>query len=362
MKRLFKIMLVWIVFWPAGAVKAQVIAEEYRDAIACSAFRADTTSSSPACPSIANGNIHSTLFSIGDSIEYEFLNFNYSAVLDSGRAADSGAINFSGLAAGTYHLVISDSSCTTEYTFTLFAPSQPNYSGNTFRAVCYSDSVTSGCLNVSGGQVPYQFTWSNPEIIGGCPDNVPPGNYSVTITDANNCIDIVPNVVVFRDSSISALNVYLQQGQYFDSVTIAVSGGAAPYSINWGDGLSSLSGDTSEHRYITEGIMIIDITDGVGCSVYDSIVSSFASSITQPNDNPLKIYPNPATNQLFIENDQIAIDEIDVIDVTSKLMQRQYLNGSRQAVLNISALSNGVYLLNVKSGGQEYHSRFVKAP
>jgi Secretion system C-terminal sorting domain len=126
--------------------------------------------------------------------------------------------------------------------------------------------------------------------------------------------------------------------------------------------LSSLSGDTSEHRYITEGIMIIDITDGVGCSVYDSIVSSFASSITQPNDNPLKIYPNPATNQLFIENDQIAIDEIDVIDVTSKLMQRQYLNGSRQAVLNISALSNGVYLLNVKSGGQEYHSRFVKAP
>lgn len=64
--------------------------------------------------------------------------------------------------------------------------------GVTDDASCFN--IANGSINttVSGGQGPYQYTWSGPSAIGNIPDpvNLFPGNYSLTVTDAFGCTQV----------------------------------------------------------------------------------------------------------------------------------------------------------------------------
>jgi hypothetical protein len=50
----------------------------------------------------------------------------------------------------------------------------------------------SAAVSVSSGQAPYQFSWSHSGAVSGnTAAGLAAGNYSVTVTDANNCTDVI---------------------------------------------------------------------------------------------------------------------------------------------------------------------------
>jgi hypothetical protein len=318
-------------------------------------------STDPTCPFLNNGVINAILYAHGDSIIFKLLDFNSTAVLDSGVVADSGAINFTSLVAGTYPLVISDSFCTALYDITLFAPLPPNYTGNSLTPSCYGDSSSSGCVNIAGGTQPFSYVWSDPAISGACPYNMAAGNYKLTVTDANNCSTVISDIIVLQNPAITYQKTGEQQGPNTDSVTLSITGGSPPYTVFWGDGGITQTSSTGGHLYTTATLNQVTIQDSIGCYVYDTIVSSFSIGILQTSSSSIIIFPNPATGQLFIESNEIAMDEIEILDITGKQVLHQYLNGAHQSMMNIPELTDGVYLLNVRSAGLEYRSRFVKA-
>ena len=322
---------------------------------------ADTTLINPKCPSLTNGAIHAVLNSNLNTVSYKLLNFNSTAVLDSGTVISGGTVIFSSLVAGTYPLNISDSLCSVSYDITLYAPSQPNFTGSNFSYSCYGDSNATGCLNLSGGTAPFNFSWSDPGITGQCPANMPAGNYSVTITDVNNCSTIVPDIVVLQHPELYLQVISEEEELYSETVTVVVMGGMQPYTVYWGDGATSQTADTVAYTYTTPGAYLIIIDEANSCSIADSVHLSLAIGIPVNASAFLKVYPNPANDQLFIESNELTFDEIEIMDITGKQVQHQYLNNLHQTMLNISGLSDGVYLVNAKSAGLEYRSRFVKA-
>jgi hypothetical protein len=75
--------------------------------------------------------------------------------------------------------------------------------------------------------------------------------------------------------------------------------------------------------------------------------------------NAAKLYPNPATETLYVELNNSSIQQLKVLDVTGKLLMSQTVSANKEAI-NISSLPSGTYYLQLVSDTQTVGSRFVK--
>lgn len=72
--------------------------------------------------------------------------------------------------------------------------------------------------------------------------------------------------------------------------------------------------------------------------------------------NSIRIYPNPASEKLFIKAD-FMIDAIDIYDMVGRKVLHQTTNNNQ---VNVDFLVTGNYLLKCKSGNQFYTFSFSK--
>jgi alpha-tubulin suppressor-like RCC1 family protein len=73
--------------------------------------------------------------------------------------------------------------------------------------------------------------------------------------------------------------------------------------------------------------------------------------------NTISIYPNPAHDMLFINNEQhLPIDRINVLDMMGKIV----LSITNPTAINIEPLANGVYVVQIFSAGTPSQYRLVK--
>jgi gliding motility-associated-like protein len=182
---------------------------------------------------------------------------------------------FSGLIAGSYTVTVVDANgCTGTVIFSIVQPVLPlNGSSSVTNVLCFGESTGRIDLSVSGGTSPYSYLWSN----GGTQEdlvNIPAGNYSVVITDANGCTATV-NATILQPSaalsgSTSVTNI-LCFGGSTGSVNLTVSGGTPPYSYLWNNGAT-----TEVLLNIPAGNYSVVITDGNGCIINRN------ATVTQP--------------------------------------------------------------------------------
>jgi hypothetical protein len=120
---------------------------------------------------------------------------------------------------------------------------------------------------VTGGAGPFTYSWSN-GANGSVNENLGPGDYSVTVTDANGCTvsgtATVGNPVQIN-IQFSVTNPACGSGGT-GSVTATVSGGVAPHSYLWSTGAtsSSVSG-------LAPGTYSLTVTDFLGCTESKSV-------------------------------------------------------------------------------------------
>ncbi|MEL6867229.1 MAG: T9SS type A sorting domain-containing protein, partial [Bacteroidota bacterium] len=213
--------------------------------------------------------------------------------------------NLTNLAPGTYQVTVLDY-CNRErsesYTVASYPPLQ--ISAQTI-VDCPGESDIN--LNVSGGTPPYTYEWNNGHTSQDL-ENVPAGNYQVTLTDVNGCFTILENINLDEDR----LNLISQeiQGSCEDfetqidyetgSVCINVAGGQRPYTYQWSNGQFTPNTNATNEciNNLRQGNYALTISDG--CQDYTFQFSVFAQDVlTQP-------YDNPATGEcgydLFCEN------------------------------------------------------------
>ncbi len=72
--------------------------------------------------------------------------------------------------------------------------------------------------------------------------------------------------------------------------------------------------------------------------------------------NILKLYPNPATNELLLSN--VAQGDYFISDISGNIVQQGICEGG---ALNISNLAQGLYFITVVDHGKTTHGKFVKS-
>ncbi|MFN4255434.1 MAG: choice-of-anchor V domain-containing protein [Saprospiraceae bacterium] len=137
----------------------------------------------------------------------------------------------------------------------------------------------------TGGVPPYEFRWNTGPTTASI-NNLAPGVYAVTVTDANGCLDIQSVTVNAFDCVIAAQIATTDvdcAGNASGQATASVAGGTAPFTYNWSNG-----GAGSTIASIPAGTYTVTVTDAAGCIVQQT------AQITEPQ--PLVLTPGSVQN------------------------------------------------------------------
>jgi gliding motility-associated-like protein len=237
-----------------------------------------TASSTPTNPSCGGGNNGSDIIaSTGGNGGFTYAWTTVNGTIGAGANAASAT----SLSAGSYTCVVTDSKgCTASITDNLASAGSPVVTlGVTTGPQCSNSCNGSAALNVTGGTVPYVFSWNSvPSQSGSTAVGLCGGSYICTVTDNNNCVTTqavtlaTPAVLTFTQTVTNNSCNNSNNG----NVCVTPSGGTPGYTYSWtpnpGTGQS-----TSCAGGLGAGPITCIITDLNGCA--DTTVFN----ITQPS-------------------------------------------------------------------------------
>ncbi len=129
---------------------------------------------------------------------------------------------------------------------------------------CNGESTGFIRIGILGGLPPYDISWSN-----GASDNfinqLVSGLYSVTVTDQNNCQNVISDIEVQEPMTLavelSSIEHITCSGGTNSFVDVTVRGGTAPYSFFWSDG-------TNDQDLVNRaaGLYSVTVSDIKSCS------------------------------------------------------------------------------------------------
>ncbi|MCF8248907.1 MAG: gliding motility-associated C-terminal domain-containing protein [Saprospiraceae bacterium] len=246
--------------------------------------------------------------------------------------------DLSGLAPGGYSVTVTDSGgCTDEEFF--FLQNAPGFT------VAVAATPASSCLSDVGAldltpspPGSYTFAWDNgavTEDIGG----LPPGTYSVTVTDADGCTqagqyDVADTAL---PPTLAATATAATCGLPSGSVGLNVTGGAQPYTFAW-DGGATTPGLTN----VPPGSYAVTVTGANGCTA--------TASATVPDTDiniALSGTPTPNTSCTASPNGGIATTVSPPVPPTGSYAYN-WNNGS--TTTDLAPLPGGSYALTVSVG------------
>lgn len=236
--------------------------------------------------------------------------------------------------AGTYFVIITDSSNCKDSIVNILINQPPDLVLDTTitNVLCNSGNTGAIDLIVIGGTAGFSFSWSN-SVTTQDLNNLIAGNYSVIVTDNNNCQDSLLNIpitepppIVLSDS-VSDLKC---NGDNSGAIDLIVSGGTPGYIFSW-----SNSTTAEDAGNLSAGIYFVIVTDTNNCK--DTL-----SNIVINQPNAITLNSNVADVKCFGGNDG-AID----LTVSGGTVAYTYLWSNGNVTEDVSNLSQGNYSVTV---------------
>ncbi len=175
--------------------------------------------------------------------------------------------NLIGISAGNYSVTVTDfNSCTAVLSVVVAGTAGPLTQFISTNVLCFGSTNGQIDLSVIGGTLPYTYIWSNNSTNQDI-NNLSPGNYFVTVTDANNCL-ITGNVIITEPIQIqlSETHINVLCSNLNASIDLSVVGGISPYSYSWSNAVT-----TQDLNSLGIGIYDVTVFDSNSCSASLSV-------------------------------------------------------------------------------------------
>src|SRR6185436_3195303 len=141
-------------------------------------------------------------------------------------------------------------------------------------------------VTAGGGTSAYSYSWAPSGGTGATESNLPAGNYSVTVTDANGCINTTSVTIsepTVLQTSTSGTNVDCN-GNATGTASVSATGGTTGYTYSW----TPSGGTGATAGNLQGGMYYITVTDANGCTASDSFFvvepAVLASNISSSTD------------------------------------------------------------------------------
>ena len=117
------------------------------------------------------------------------------------------------------------------------------------------------------------------------------------------------------------------------------------------------TGETTQHLIVSSSNNYsVVVTDIHGCENSDTINVNVVvcSGINEMGETyNISLYPNPAQNQITISSENIAINKLEIFDITGKLVFKPSLREAtatwQSQSVNIENLQKGVYFIKINN-------------
>ncbi len=220
----------------------------------------------PRCFGDANGSVN--MIVSGGTPGYTF-------VWDNGATTE----DLVGITVGTYKVTITDANgCTLTDSVVVGAPTQLYTSGFITNVTCFGSSNGFVDITAYGGTLPYTFQWSPNANFAITEDinQLPGGNYNVTVTDGNGCTST--GLYVVYEPSALTLNAVATPVSCFGAndgqVAAVAGGGLLPYEYLW----NNFSTDSTQTN-VGPGFYTVLLTDSNGCNITDTVTVTSPTQI-----------------------------------------------------------------------------------
>lgn len=175
----------------------------------------------------------------------------------------------SNLVAGNFWLTITDlNNCEYVMSTSVFEPIEfLNVITNATDVLCKGDKTGSITASPSGGTWPYTYIWSN-GLDTQTLNEVFAGTYTVTVTDAHDCIYYSGSVVAEPEFALSISTEATPVscfGGTDGSLMVNLNGGTIPYRLTWNDNTYIMSTNQQSIDGLESGIFNLLITDANNC-------------------------------------------------------------------------------------------------
>lgn len=191
------------------------------------------------------------------------------------------------LGVGTYTVTVTDDKgCTITGSATISQPPPFTHTLSAQNVNCFGASTGSISVTPAGGTPSYSYTWNPATASGGNPTNLPAGQYNVTISDANNCVNFDSVVITQPASALNVSSSHTDVTCYNannGTVTITIAGGTSPYTYQG----NPIPAGTTTLNNLPPSVYSGTVTDGNGCtaSVSETITQPGVQSVTTNNTN-----------------------------------------------------------------------------
>ncbi|WP_310560835.1 T9SS type A sorting domain-containing protein, partial [Flavobacterium sp.] len=192
--------------------------------------------------------------------------------------------SISGLSAGLYTVIITDSNgCTETATVVLNSAVAMITNVTNTNVNCFGSNTASATVTVTGGTAPHNILWNN----GGTsfnPTNLIAGTYTALITDSSGCKVGVSVTITEPEELVSSFTQSNPSccGGNNATITVVSSGGTPTHSILWNNGNTNFI-----RTGLSVGTYTYTVTDSNGCSTTGSVtilnVAPMSILITKTN-------------------------------------------------------------------------------
>ncbi|MBI3510305.1 MAG: gliding motility-associated C-terminal domain-containing protein [Bacteroidetes bacterium] len=276
------------------------------------------SSSDVSCNGGANGN--ATMNATGSGP------FSYSWSPSGGTAATA-----NNLTPNTYTCLVTDvNGCTTTQTVAINQPAAITSSTSTIPATC-GNPDGSATVTANGGTGAYTYSWAPSGGTAATASNIPAGNYTVTITDANGCTASAnasvantggPTVTLQSSSNVTCF------GSGNGTATVNATGNS-PFTYSW----SPSGGTAATATSLAPGTYTCAITDASGC------VTTQTVTITEPT----QLVSNPASTPATCNTSNGTADAV----ASGGTGPYTYVWSNSQTTATLSSLAGGTYSVTV---------------
>ncbi len=237
-----------------------------------------------------------------------------------------------GLTPGSHTVVVTDANgCTSQRNFSISEETGPKV---TITSTGCGDTYQLSA-NVSGGSTPYSYEWNTEETTSSIAAG--PGEYSLTVTDANGCSQTAGYSLQASSSplSLQALLTHVSCASGNNgSAQLQVTGGVAPYTYDWSNGCNS-----NQATNLSAGVYSVQVTDANGCS------EILAFTVTEPQ--PLSLTAIVENNSSCASAAEGSIE----VSVSGGTAPYTYEWNTGENTTSLNGLNSGNYTLTVEDAG-----------
>ena len=242
------------------------------------------------------------------------------------------------LSGGPYTLNMKDANgCVRTINTTLIEPAQLVIDLSILSDVaCLGGKDGSILANVTGGTLPYKYTWKNADLelsnTSNLVSGLPAGIYSLAVHDNNNCVAdnnitiTAPQFIL--ESSVTKTDLSCHNGSD-GTAQVNVTGGTAPYLVSWSNGASGTAATN-----LPAGTYTITIQDSKNCSTINKAVI---------------VSPSAILVNVIVQNISCADQEDGLIEirVSNGAPPYTYLWSTGSTATSIHDLAAGLYTVTV---------------